>query len=123
MTQVTPEQTRRRLASRLGRALRQAREERGLTLRAAAQLSGNDCKASSIAGYERGERTVSVVRFCTLATLYGVAPERLLERARREEDGTDVMFPESASHGSPGDLLSRLRIAARNDQARGGRPG
>lgn len=31
-------------------------------------------------GYERGERSISLDRFCRLAALYGVAPEALLAR-------------------------------------------
>ena len=31
-----------------------------------------------IGGYERGERSISLARFCDLATFYGVPPDRLL---------------------------------------------
>ena len=31
-----------------------------------------------MAGYERGERTISVERFCELCVLYGVAPQAVL---------------------------------------------
>ena len=34
--------------------------------------------ATSIAGYERGERHISLVRFCELADLYATPPDRLL---------------------------------------------
>jgi hypothetical protein len=35
-------------------------------------------KATSVAGYERGERTISLERFCELCVLYGVAPQAVL---------------------------------------------
>jgi transcriptional regulator with XRE-family HTH domain len=60
----------------LGRALRRAREERGLTLRELAQRSG--VRPSSIGGYERGERAISVPRFVLLADAMGTTPERVL---------------------------------------------
>jgi transcriptional regulator with XRE-family HTH domain len=66
------------LALRIGRALRGTRRERGLTLREVASLSGGLFKATSIAGYERGERSISLERFCILCRIYGIAPERLL---------------------------------------------
>ena len=35
-------------------------------------------KPTAVAGYERAERGISLERFCDLARLYGMAPERLL---------------------------------------------
>jgi transcriptional regulator with XRE-family HTH domain len=35
-------------------------------------------KPSSLGGYERGERSISLERFCGLAAIYGVPAERLL---------------------------------------------
>ena len=69
------------LVRAVGRALREAREERGLTLRQAAEQSGGRFKPSVVGGYERAERSVSLLRFCELADFYGVPPERLLARA------------------------------------------
>ena len=66
------------LAPSIGKALRETRRERGLTLREVASLSGGLFKATSIAGYERGERSISLERFCILSRIYGIAPERLL---------------------------------------------
>lgn len=43
-------------------------------------LSGGRFKPSALGGYERGERSISVSRFCALAALYGVPPDRLLSR-------------------------------------------
>jgi transcriptional regulator with XRE-family HTH domain len=71
-----------------GRALRRAREARGLSLRALAAASGGRFKATSIAGYERGERSISVTRFCELCTFYGVSPDRVLAHVVRAVEGT-----------------------------------
>ena len=67
-----------RLALEIGKALRRARRARGLTLRELTRLSAGRFKATSVAGYERGERTISVERFCELCILYGVAPQTVL---------------------------------------------
>lgn len=67
-----------RLALEIGKALRGARRARGLTLRELTRLSAGRFKATSVAGYERGERTISVERFCELCILYGVAPQVVL---------------------------------------------
>jgi transcriptional regulator with XRE-family HTH domain len=69
------------LAVEVGRALRRARLAQGLTLRAAEQASGGRYKPSSIAGYERGERKITVERFCELAAFYHTDPSRLLTDA------------------------------------------
>jgi len=66
------------LSRDIGRALRHIRIAKGLTLRAAARVSEGRFKPSSIAGYERGERAITVQRFCDLAGVYGVDPARLL---------------------------------------------
>jgi transcriptional regulator with XRE-family HTH domain len=57
---------------------------RGLTLRDAALASRDRFRPSSIAGYERAERAITVQRFCDLAQTYGVDPVRLLEGVLRE---------------------------------------
>jgi transcriptional regulator with XRE-family HTH domain len=65
-------------AQEIGRSLRRARRARGLTLRQVALQTAGRFKATSVAGYERGERTISVERFCELCVLYGVAPQAVL---------------------------------------------
>ena len=80
------------LTAELGRVLRRARLRRGLTLRQAEAASGGRHKPSSIAGYERGERQITVERFCRLAAFYGEDPTSLLAEAleatsHAEEDG------------------------------------
>lgn len=76
-----------RFAAEVGRALRRARRARALTLRQAAERSGGRFRPTSIAGYERGERAISLERFVELCRLYAVAPERLLADVVRELEG------------------------------------
>jgi transcriptional regulator with XRE-family HTH domain len=66
------------LSLEIGRALRHVRMARGMTLRSAARASNGRFKPSSIAGYERGERAITVQRFCDLAEVYATDPARLL---------------------------------------------
>ncbi|HZA26082.1 MAG TPA: helix-turn-helix domain-containing protein [Actinomycetota bacterium] len=72
------------LSRAVGEALRKTRQERGLTLHDVGVLSGGRFKPSALGGYERGERSISVGRFCSLAALYGVPPDRLLARTLEE---------------------------------------
>ena len=67
------------LSREIGRALRHVRIARGLTLRSASRASLGRFKPSSIAGYERGERAITVQRFCDLSEVYGTDPARLLD--------------------------------------------
>lgn len=71
----------------IGRALRRARLARRLTLREVFSASGGRFKATSVAGYERGERSITLKRFCELCRVYGVAPERLLADIVRAAEG------------------------------------
>jgi transcriptional regulator with XRE-family HTH domain len=70
----------------LGEVLRDARHQRGLTLRQAMERSEGRFKPSVIGGYERGERSLSLVRFCELAKFYGIPADRLLARALERLD-------------------------------------
>lgn len=88
------------LATKIGRALRRARQGRGLTLKEVAAASRGRFKATSVAGYERGERSISLERFCELCGFYEIAPEQLLaDIARagelREESVIDLTVLES----------------------------
>lgn len=65
-------------AAEVGIALRRARTARGLTLRAVSRLSDGRYKPTSIAGYERGERSISLERFCDLCRLYDADPTAVL---------------------------------------------
>jgi transcriptional regulator with XRE-family HTH domain len=77
------------LAREIGAGLRRAREARRLTLRDVAAVSGDRFKATSVASYERGERAISVVRFCELCRFYGVRPDRLLGEIVRSVAGAE----------------------------------
>jgi transcriptional regulator with XRE-family HTH domain len=79
----------RRIREALGEVLRETRRHRGLTLREVAALAGSRFKPSAIGGYERGERSISLERFCDLAELYGVPADRLLAQvlARVKPEG------------------------------------
>ena len=66
------------LALDIGRELRHARLIRGWTLKDVSRISGGRFKPSAVGGYERGERAITVERFCDIALLYGVPPEILL---------------------------------------------
>jgi transcriptional regulator with XRE-family HTH domain len=62
----------------IGKGLRRVRRARGLTLRDVSRLSEGKYKPTSVAGYERGERTISLERFCDLCRLYDVPAPALL---------------------------------------------
>jgi transcriptional regulator with XRE-family HTH domain len=81
-----------------GRALRRARHARGLTLRDVGIGSGGTFSPTAVAGYERGERSITLQRFCELATFYGVAPEVLLAEAL--QDGLDPVVDLTPARGS-----------------------
>jgi len=66
------------LLAETGRALRRARQARGMTLREVGIVSNGRFKPTAVAAYERAERGISLERFCDLAQLYGMGPERLL---------------------------------------------
>ncbi len=70
----------------VGRVLRRARAARGLTLRDVGIRSDGRFTSTAVAGYERGERKISLQRFCELANFYGVEPERLLSEALHPND-------------------------------------
>lgn len=66
------------LPEEIGRVLRDIRRARRMTLRQVAEASDGEIKATSLAGYERAERTISLVRFYSICWFFGVAPDRLL---------------------------------------------
>ncbi len=83
------EETRRMrsMALEIGRALRRARLDRGMTLKELADASAGSFRPTSVAGYERGERTISLVRFCELCRMLDVLPERVLGEILRAVEG------------------------------------
>ena len=65
----------------VGASLRAARLRAGFSLEQLARRSGGRFKPSSLGGYERGERTLSVPRFCDLAELLGMPADQMLAHA------------------------------------------
>jgi transcriptional regulator with XRE-family HTH domain len=63
----------------LGARLREAREARGLSLKAVETASEGSIRASMLGAYERGEHSITARRLCRLARLYGVPIEDLME--------------------------------------------
>lgn len=61
-----------------GAILRRARETRRLTLHDVERRSQGRFKPSTVAGYERGERSISLDRFTQLASFYDFPAEDLL---------------------------------------------
>lgn len=80
------------LAIEIGQALRRVRRSEGLTLRAVAALSEGEFKATSVAGYERGERAITLERFCALCDLYAVSPDQLLSEIMRSAGGPYELY-------------------------------
>lgn len=98
------------LALEIGRAIRRARRERGMTLKELADSSDGRFRPTSLAGYERGERTISVVRFCELCRLLDLQPGHLLQEITRtvygdREPRIDLTKLE-ALHEPEGELLA-----------------
>ena len=67
-----------RISELTGEVLRRARKARGLTLHEVRRRSKGRFKPSTVGGYERGERIISINRFCELANIYGVPADQLL---------------------------------------------
>lgn len=114
----------RRLREALGEVLRDARRRLGLTIREAADRSEVRFRPSAIGGYERGERAISLERFCDLATLYGIPPDRLLAEVLdrlRPEGRVDVVVDLTELELLPGD--EPRRAAELVDQVRRQRGG
>lgn len=76
---------------RVGSVLREARLARGLTLKMVGSLSAGRFSPTAVAGYERGERNISLVRFLELASLYGVSATELLAVISSDEGGASVV--------------------------------
>jgi len=68
------------IAKEIGRALRGARRVREMTLRDVGTASAGRFKPTAVAGYERAERSITLERFCELAQVYGMGPDRLVSQ-------------------------------------------
>lgn len=78
-----------RFAEVAGDVLRAARRKRRLTLRAVWRESHGEFKPSALGGYERGERAISLDKFCSLAAIYGVPADKLLGEVLDNEQPGD----------------------------------
>jgi transcriptional regulator with XRE-family HTH domain len=77
----------REQSASVGRALREARTRVGLRLADVRRLSNGRFSPTTVAGYERAERSITIERFVELCDLYQVEPERLLAQIRRDAAG------------------------------------
>lgn len=91
----------------LGRRLRAARRQRGLSLHDVERLSEAEFKASVLGAYERGERALSVYRLVRLAGLYGVPAQQLLPADPVAIETADVIV-DLESIGEQGDIVERF---------------
>jgi transcriptional regulator with XRE-family HTH domain len=73
-------------ARKVGERLRLVRKQKGLSLQAVEAASTKEFKASVLGAYERGERSISVLRLQRLARIYSVPVDQLLPR---DPDGSD----------------------------------
>lgn len=69
---------------RIGDRLRRIRRQQGMSLADVEARSGGAWKAVVVGAYERGDRSVSVVRLAALAEFYGVPLAELLPGSRIE---------------------------------------
>lgn len=65
----------------MGLALRRSRESAGLSLKDVERVTGGRFKPSTVAGYERGERSISICRFLSLSGAYAAHPVEMLSEA------------------------------------------
>ncbi len=86
----------RSYAEQLGQRLRWVRQQRKLSLRTVARMSGEEFRISVLGAYERGHRMISVTRLQRLADLYGVSVDHLLPESSGPQ-AADTSAPESSS--------------------------
>lgn len=106
-------------ATLAGTVLREHRNRRGMTLRDVSRESGGILKPSSVAGYERGERAISLARFVYLTGVLGVAPEQLLSEIMARISGEaqpDIVIDLTEFDGLEG-LVSALRVSAPRNES------
>lgn len=89
------------IQTQVGLGLRRARLSRGWSLRRAAVASKGRFAPTSIAGYERGERAISLARFVELCRLYGAAPTRVLAAAEQAASGREPTIVDVDGLGPP----------------------
>jgi transcriptional regulator with XRE-family HTH domain len=69
-----------RFSTAAGQVLRETRVRLGLSLDDVARISTGRFKPSALGGYERGERSLTIDRFCELASVYSANPDEVLSR-------------------------------------------
>jgi transcriptional regulator with XRE-family HTH domain len=92
----------------IGRALRRLRRSRGLKLRDVSDRSQGRFKPTSVAGYERAERSISLERFVEICRLYEAPPERVLADVMRTIEGRVEPEIDLATLGSIGGIEAGL---------------
>jgi hypothetical protein len=90
-----------------------------LTFRAVRDRSGGRFKPSTLGGYERGERSISLERFCDLAEAYAEAPDVLLAEVLQSIRTEDLGAARSESDEGPELVIDLNRIALIEDEERG----
>lgn len=98
----------RDIRSETGRVLRRLRQARGLTLRDVGARSKGRLKPTAVAGYERGERGISVRRFWELCELYGVRPAAALTEIVKGAEGRPPVVLDLTRVGELDSLEARL---------------
>lgn len=110
----------------LGERLRAARRACGLSLVDVEGLSEGEFKASVLGAYERGERSLSVLRLTGLARMYGVDPGSLipLEEVSTGEEPVVVDLKAIEDMGAAESaLLDDFLEAIQRMRQRAGEPG
>ncbi len=118
-----------RIAQEVGRELRYARLVRGWTLKDVSRHSKGRFKPSALGGYERGERAITLERFCEIAILYGTPPDVMLAAALepsgalRPQDIVIDLTRIDQLNSEERDAVDALvqYVSAQRDQAPGGR--
>ncbi len=95
------------IGEEVGRALRRARLDQGLTLKQVGERSTGAFKPTAVAGYERAERTISLERFCELCAFYGVEPARLLAEILEDVGGQPEVIIDLTRSDDPSTALPR----------------
>ncbi|HUR50230.1 MAG TPA: helix-turn-helix domain-containing protein [Acidimicrobiales bacterium] len=116
----------RSFAERLGQRLRWVRQQRKLSLRTVARMSGEEFRISVLGAYERGHRMISVTRLQRLAELYGVSVDHLLpespempaEKTREPDEVTELERRSEDRSGDSRVTLDLRRLSGLDPTAR-----
>jgi transcriptional regulator with XRE-family HTH domain len=96
---------------RLGSRLREIRRQQRLSLEQVEAASDGALPTSLLGAYERGERTMTVLRLETIARFYRVPIDQLLPRPERRRPATgDEPGPDAAS-GRPALVIDLVQLA------------